>query len=327
MEGTKSEQDPASPSEGKRTVAYSTLLLEALMASSFILPLLFALNPRERTLQAFGQHEPTLLRWPAVASKVPEGRVPTLLTTPRGGLLPGVVGDGSLAQGSQSLRARRPPNQREHEKPSLNLAVRCAGWIEFFVAREKALAPAVLASGSASTFAEGDLLLPEELTLDGPAQVVSKPSHQPNLFRVPRWETPRAERFQSLGRIGADDRPHIRYRPRCWPMYPADKPKRAQQVLPAPTEPLNARQGKLYDEPPEFYRPDRALGAPLAAPTGRSCCLRQRAPKRRLGSALATAALAGGERSLSRPPIPNRSRLSRRVLSSRVNAKGVTRAL
>jgi len=147
-------------------------------------------------------------------------------------------------------------------------------------------------------------------------------------FRPGPWEGPQGgERFQILQRIGADDSPQIQYRPQRWPMCPADKSKRAQKVCLPPTEPLNARQDYLHDEPPEFYRPDRALRAPLAAPTGRSSCLRQSGTEPRLGSALATAAPAGGERSLRHPPIPNRSRLSRRVHSFRAKAKGGTRAL
>ena len=99
------------------------------------------------------------------------------------------------------------------------------------------------------------------------------------------------ERFQSQQRIGAEDSPSIRYRPRRWALCPEDKSKRAQKVVAHLPEPLNARQKKLYDEPGSIYqsgssrrdppprpRPDRpwAHGAnPLRAswrdPRGASC--------------------------------------------------------
>lgn len=60
--------------------------------------------------------------------------------------------------------------------------------------------------------------------------------------------------FQDRVRFGASDRLRIAYRRRRWAVCPADKLKRAQEVLEAPPEPLNAKQRHLYDEPPEFYQ-------------------------------------------------------------------------
>lgn len=136
-----------------------------------------------------------------------------------------------------------------------------------------------------------------------------------------------SDRFQSLQRIGADTSPTIRYRPRYRAMCPADKSKRAQKVLEHLPGPLNARQEYLYDEPPEVYRPNRAQGAPLVAPTGLRCLRQSCSEWRHQADALGTAAPTGREQSLWLDPAKSWTLLSKRVHSCRSMAEGVTRAL
>ena len=136
-----------------------------------------------------------------------------------------------------------------------------------------------------------------------------------------------SDRFQSLQRIGADTSPTIRYRPRPRAMCSADKSKRAQKVLVPPPGPLNASQEQLNDEPPEVYRPNRAQGAPLAAPAGLRCLCQTCSERRHQPDPLGTAALTGREQSLRLDRAQNRTRLSKRAHPFPSMVKGVTRAL
>jgi len=134
-------------------------------------------------------------------------------------------------------------------------------------------------------------------------------------------------RFQSSQRIGADASLTIRYRPRHRAMCSADKSKRAREVFAPPPGPLNARQNELYDEPPEVYRPNRAQGAPLAAPAGLHCLCQTCSERRHQADPLGTAAPTGREQSLRLDRAQNRTRLSKRAHPLPSMVKGVTRAL
>jgi len=157
-EGTKSDQDPASPHEGVRTVAHSTLLLEALMARSFAPSFRPTLRPLD--------HRPGDRQRKSLASWLARSPVAKLgATTLIGARLP-VLGSVRPDPGSRALDSDR----FQTESPG------------------------------------GTLLLTR-----------------------------------------------TRYRSESWAACPEDNTKRAQEVLAAPPEPLNAKQKALHDEPGRIY--------------------------------------------------------------------------
>ena len=60
-------------------------------------------------------------------------------------------------------------------------------------------------------------------------------------------------RFQTEKPVGTVLLARTSYRSRTWAACPEDNMKRAQRVLVAPPEPLNAKQRLLHDEPGRIY--------------------------------------------------------------------------